>query len=56
MTNATDWKFGMSTAGDFCEDTFRDYSKNGVEYMEISPRQESFSTLNFKETEAFAHR
>ena len=56
MTKSTEWKFGMSTMGDFNEDTFRDYAENGVEYMEVSPCQESFSSLNFKEIETFARR
>ena len=54
MTKATDWKFGMSAMGDFNEDTFRDYAENGVEYMEVSPCQESFGTLNFKQILTFA--
>ena len=54
MTNAADWKFGMSTTGDFNEDTFRDYAENGVEYMEVSPCQESFGTLDFKQILTFS--
>lgn len=54
MTKAVDWKFGMSTMGNFNEETFRDYAANGVEYMEVSPCQESFGILNFEEIKAFS--